>query len=224
MAKPTLARRISEFVGVALFALALIWLIALVTHEPSDPAWFFTTDSGQPPANFVGRVGAFLSELSFQLFGYGSYLLPVVVAVAGWHYFWCQIPDAAYTKGFGVGMFFACASAFLSLLFGSTDIDGKTFHAGGLIGNSLGNLMLAYLNKTGSIIVLLTAMALSVIVSTHFSFGRLFETASRESRDLSARGVGWLRRWNEQRRKDRERREVIAKHTKKGVAPPPRWR
>jgi S-DNA-T family DNA segregation ATPase FtsK/SpoIIIE len=221
MAKPTLARRISEFVGVALFALALIWLIALVTHEPGDPAWFFTTDTGQPPANFVGRVGAFLSELSFQLFGYGSYLLPVLLAVAGWHYFWCLIPDAAYTKGFGVAMFFACASAFLSLLFGSTDIDGKTFHTGGLIGNSLGNLMSDYLNRTGSIIVLLTAMALSVIVSTHFSFGRLFETASRESRDLSARGVGWLRRWNEQRRKDRERREVIAKHTKKGAVPSP---
>ena len=57
--------RISEFVGVALFALALIWLIALVTHEPTDPVWFFTTGASHPPANFVGRVGAFLSELSF---------------------------------------------------------------------------------------------------------------------------------------------------------------
>ncbi len=28
----------------------------------------------RPPANFAGRVGAFLAELSFQLFGYASYL------------------------------------------------------------------------------------------------------------------------------------------------------
>ena len=221
MAKPTLARRISEFVGVALFALALIWLIALVTHDPSDPAWFFTTDGGQAPANFVGRVGAFLSELSFQLFGYGSYLLPALLAVAGWHYFWCKPPDAAYTKGFGVALFFTCACAFLSMLFGSTDLDGKTFHAGGSIGNWLGGAMSEYFNRTGSIIVLLTTMTLAVIVSTHFSFGRLFETASQESRDLSARGVGWLRRWYEERRKDRERREVIAKHTKKAGAAAP---
>jgi S-DNA-T family DNA segregation ATPase FtsK/SpoIIIE len=80
-----LSRRISEFAGVALFALALIWLIALVTYEPTDPVWFFTTHTGQPPANFVGRVGAFLSELSFQLLGYTSYLLPAVVVIAGWH-------------------------------------------------------------------------------------------------------------------------------------------
>jgi hypothetical protein len=59
----TLSRRISEFAGVALFAIALIWLIALVTYEPTDPVWFFTTDAAYPPANFVGRIGAFLSEL-----------------------------------------------------------------------------------------------------------------------------------------------------------------
>jgi S-DNA-T family DNA segregation ATPase FtsK/SpoIIIE len=221
MAKPTLARRISEFLGVALFALALTWLIALVTHDPADPVWFFTTDGGQPPANFIGRVGAFLSELSFQLFGYASYLLPALLAIGGWHYFWCQAPDAAYTKAFGVALFFACASAFLSLLFGSTEVDDKIFYAGGSIGNWLAEAMSDYFNRTGSIIVLLTTMALAVIVSTHFSFGRLFETASQESRDLSARGVGWLRRWNEQRRKDRERRDVIAKHTQKAGLPAP---
>ena len=45
---------------MALFALALIWLISLVTYEPTDPVWFFTTEAPHPPANFVGRVGAFL--------------------------------------------------------------------------------------------------------------------------------------------------------------------
>src|SRR5687768_1919970 len=123
MAESTMSRRISEFAGVALFALALIWLIALVTHEPTDPVWFFTTDAGEAPANFVGRVGAFLSELSFQLFGYASYLLPGVVAMAGWHSFWCQPPQAAYTKTFGATVFFGCASAFLSLIFGSAEVD-----------------------------------------------------------------------------------------------------
>jgi len=215
MSESTLSRRISEFVGVALFAVALIWLIALVTHEATDPVWFFTTDAAHPPANFVGRVGAFLSELSLQLFGYASYLLPALIAIVAWHYFWCQRPDAAYTKAFGVTLFFGCASAFLSLIVGSTDVAGQTFHAGGSIGTWLGAAMSEYLNRTGSIIVLLTLMALSVILSTQFSFGRLSARASRESRDLSARGIGWLRLRAERRRKDRERREVVAKHIRK---------
>jgi S-DNA-T family DNA segregation ATPase FtsK/SpoIIIE len=213
----TLSRRISEFAGVALFALALIWLIALVTHEPTDPVWFFTTDTGEAPVNFVGRVGAFLSELSLQLFGYASYLLPGIIAVAGWHYFWCLPAEAAYTKFFGVTLFFGCASSFLSLLFGSTDIAGKAFHAGGSVGNWLGALLSDYLNRTGSIIVLLTLMALSVILSTRFSFGRLFAHASQGSRDLSARGVGWFRLWLDRRRRDRERRTVAAVAAKKAM-------
>jgi S-DNA-T family DNA segregation ATPase FtsK/SpoIIIE len=213
-----MSRRISEFVGVALFALALLWLIALVTYEPTDPVWFFTTGAERAPVNFAGRVGAFLAELSFQLFGYASYLLPAVVVVAGWHYFWCQPPEAAYTKLTGVGLFFACASSFLSLILGSTDVGGKTFYAGGSIGNWLGAALSDYLNRTGSIIVLLTLMALSAILSTQFSFGRLFSSASQGSRDLKARSVGWIRRWIEHRRKERQRREVIAKHTRKAPA------
>ena len=101
MAGSTLSRRLSEVVGVALFALTLLWLIALVSYSPSDPVWFFNTGSELPPANFAGRVGAFMAELSFQLVGYAAYLAPIIVAVIGWHYFWCRILDAPYTKAFG---------------------------------------------------------------------------------------------------------------------------
>jgi DNA segregation ATPase FtsK/SpoIIIE, S-DNA-T family len=216
----TVSRRISEFAGVALFAVSLIWLIALVTYEPTDPVWFFTTDATHNPANFVGRVGAFLSEVSFQLFGYAAYLAPAVIAVAGWHYFWCQPPDAAYTKLIGVTLLFACASAFFSLAFGSTVVDGRTVHAGGSVGTWIGGSLAEYLNRTGSIIVLLTSMLLAVILSTHFSFGRMFASAGAGSRDLSARSVGRIRGWFDDRRRERARREVIAKHMKKAGASP----
>jgi S-DNA-T family DNA segregation ATPase FtsK/SpoIIIE len=220
VAASSVSRRISEFVGVALFATALIWLIALVTYEPSDPVWFFTTGVSHPPANFIGRVGAFVAELSFQLFGYGAYFLPAALGVVGWHYFWCQTPDAAYTKAFGGALLLVCASAFFSLVLGSTELAAKTFDAGGTVGAGLGLALAEYLNRTGSIIVLLTSMMLSVIMATQFSFGRMFATATVGSRDLSARGVGFLRGWVDERRRERARREVIAKHTKKdGVAP-----
>jgi DNA segregation ATPase FtsK/SpoIIIE, S-DNA-T family len=217
VADSTLSRRISEFLGVALFALGLIWLIALVTYEPTDPVWFFTTETTHPPANFVGRVGAFLAELSFQISGYASYLMPAVIGMLGWHYFWCQKFDAAYTKLFGVVMLFACLSAFLSIAFGSTEVAGKAFRAGGSLGAWLGSWFAEYLNRTGSVIVILTLMALSIILSTQFSFGRLFAGVSHSSRDFSARGLGLLRGWLDDRRREKQRREVIAKHTKKAA-------
>ena len=218
MTESTLSRRISEFLGVALFALALIWLISLVTHDPTDPVWFFTTGTGHPPVNFVGRVGAFLSEASFQLFGYAAFLMPAVIAVAGWHYFWCQAPEAPYTKLTGIGLLFLGSSAFLSLVFDDANGAGKTFYAGGSAGSWLGSALSEYLNRTGSLIVLMTLIILAVILSTQFSFGRMFATASVNSKDLSAKGVGWLRGWLDDRKRARARREVITKQTRKAAA------
>jgi S-DNA-T family DNA segregation ATPase FtsK/SpoIIIE len=221
MGDTSLPRRISEFLGVALFALALIWLISLVTYDPTDPVWFFTTEAAHAPTNFVGRVGAFLAELSFQLFGYASYLLPAAIGAIAWHYFWCQTPDALYTKAVGVTLLFACVSSSLSLLFGTIDVGGKPFHAGGSVGMWFGGGLADYLNRTGSIIVLMTLMVLSVILSTQFSFGRAFEGATGWCRDASARGVGWVRAQRDGRRKSRQRQELAAKHPKKSVGAPP---
>ena len=104
MSGSTASRRVSEFVGVALFAAALIGVVSLASYEPADPVWFFSTGAHAVPANFAGRVGAFLAELAFQLFGYASYLVPAMLVVVGWHYFWCRKVDAAATKAAGAAL------------------------------------------------------------------------------------------------------------------------
>jgi S-DNA-T family DNA segregation ATPase FtsK/SpoIIIE len=213
----TASRRVSEFVGVALFAAALIWIIALASYEPTDPAWFFSTGAHAVPANFAGRVGAFLAELSFQLFGYASYLGPAAMVIVGWNYFWCRSIDAAGTKAIGAGMLFSCLSAFLGLTFGTLDNAGKSFRAGGYAGEFLARQMSEYLNRTGAVIVVLTLIVLSTIMSTQFSFGRFFAALTKGARDGAERGVDSFQAWREERRREKQRREVIAKHTKKGA-------
>ncbi len=214
------SRRASEFVGVALFAAALIWIIALASYEPSDPAWFFSTGAHAAPANFAGRVGAFFAELSFQLFGYASYLGPAALVIIGWNSFWCRSLDAAGTKVIGAGMLFACLSAFLGLVLGTLEASGKPFRAGGYAGEFLANEMSEYLNKTGSVIVVLTLMVLATIMSTQFSFGRFFAAATEGAHGGATRGLDAFHAWREERRREKQRREVIAKHTKKGAPAP----
>ena len=175
----TASRRVSEFVGVALFAAALLWILALASYDPNDPVWFFSTAGhGAPVGNFAGRVGAFLAELSFQLVGYASYLIPALLVVTGWNYFWCRTFEAAATKATGAGLLLGCLSALLSLLFGTLDLSGKAFRAGGYVGDGLARFLSDYLNRTGSVIVILTLIFLAVIVSTQFAFGKQFSAVS----------------------------------------------
>jgi DNA segregation ATPase FtsK/SpoIIIE, S-DNA-T family len=214
----TVSRRVCEVMGVASFGFALIWLIALLTYEPADPAWFFNTGSGLPPANFIGRVGAFLAELSFQLLGYAAYLVPALLGVVGWHYFWCRTLDAVFTKLIGAVLLFACASSFLSLAFGNLAIAAGSFQPGGHFGRWLSSRLTESLNPTGSIIVILVLLFLAIILSTQFSFGRSFAAAARGVHATWARMTGSLREWRTERHRERQRREVIAKHTKRAAA------
>jgi S-DNA-T family DNA segregation ATPase FtsK/SpoIIIE len=216
----TVSRRVREFVGVALFAAALIWIIALATYDPNDPVWFFSAGLHGAPANFAGRVGAFLAELSFQLVGYAAYLIPAFLVVTGWHYFWCRDIDAAGTKTTGGVLLFACTSAFLSLLLGTVTLSGKPFRSGGYVGDWLSGEMAEYLNRTGSAIVILTLIFLAIILSTQFSFGRFFGALFKAVRSGSVRAIDAFGKWREERRREKQRREVIAKHTKKGGVPP----
>ncbi len=216
MAGSTVSRRVSEFFGVALFAAALIWLIALATYEPTDPVWFFSAGSAAQPANFAGRVGAFLAELSFQLLGYASHLIPAAMVVLGWHYFWCRTLDAQYTKLVGAGLLFGCVSSLLSLAFGSVDVDGKPFRAGGYLGEWLASWMAEYLNRTGSIIVILTLLFLAIVLSTQFSLGRMFSSATRVSRSGGSRMFGALRGWLDERRRTPSAEGVARKASQEG--------
>jgi S-DNA-T family DNA segregation ATPase FtsK/SpoIIIE len=213
-----LSRRLSEVVGVALFAAALIWLIALATYDASDPAWFFSTGTHDVPANFAGRVGAFLSELSYQILGYASYLVPAAIFFAGWHYFWCRAVDAVYTKLIGAAMLFGCSAAFLSLTLGRVDVGPRAFRAGGYLGEWLGGVMADYLSRTGSIIVILALIVAAVILATQFSFGRLFSALFGMLRHAGRQGVDAFSQWQEERRKAKARRDVLEKYGKKDTA------
>ncbi|HJO37204.1 MAG: DNA translocase FtsK 4TM domain-containing protein [Vicinamibacterales bacterium] len=210
-----LSRRTSEFLGVAFFATALIWLIALTTYDSSDPVWFFSAGGPDAPSNFAGRVGAFLAELSYQLLGYAAYVIPAVVATIGWHAFWCRRVDAAYTKVVGALLLVACLASFLTLAFGTVSLSGTTMQAGGTAGAWLAGGLAEYLNRTGSIIFILTALFLAIILTTQFSFGRVFAaTCALLARSATAMAVV-LRDRRAERQRARQRQQILKKHSDK---------
>jgi S-DNA-T family DNA segregation ATPase FtsK/SpoIIIE len=213
-----LSRRFSELTGVVLFGVTLIWLVALASYSPSDPVWFFNSGADAAPANFAGRIGAFAAEASFQLLGYAAYLMPAILAVVGWHYFWCRELEAEYTKAIGGVLLVASVATLLSLAFGSLAIEGKAFRAGGYIGQLIAAGLSEYLNRTGSTILVLTLLILAAVLATQFSIGRAFAFAGGSIRGQATGAVGRFTAWREERRKEKARAEVVRKHTEKAGA------
>ena len=219
-AASALSRRISEFVGVLCFAVALLWLIALATYNPADPAWFFNSGAAQPATNLAGRAGAFVAELSHQVLGYAAFLFPVLAAIVGWCRFWCTPIDALYTKIIGVVLLLSSAASFLSLALAAARVTGTSFEPGGWVGDQLAGALTASFNRTGSLIIILTALGLSLILTTQFSFGRVFSATAGWLRERVSERVAAFWNWREERRRDRQRREIVSKHAKRAAAQP----
>jgi S-DNA-T family DNA segregation ATPase FtsK/SpoIIIE len=188
------SQRASEVAGLVLFALALIWLLGLASHDGRDPAWLLNLPSDRLGTNnLVGPIGAFLSGWTYQFFGYAAWLLPTAMTAAAWHFFWCRPLAAGYTKALGGILLLVCSSAFLSLTIdrltppvscgapASADVS-----AWNTLGCSVSSFMSAYLNPTGSVIVLLALIAVAIVLSTQYSLGVAVE-------QLGARVTGGMR-------------------------------
>jgi S-DNA-T family DNA segregation ATPase FtsK/SpoIIIE len=205
----------SELVGVVFFAMALIWVISLGSYSSGDPVWFFKAGTVAEPANFAGRVGAFVAEASYQVFGYSAWLVPIVVVVIGWNRFWCHKVQAAYTKLFAAGLMIACVGGLIAIISNIFDAGARPFPAGGVIGDWFSHALTAYLNRTGATILLFVFLALSIIVSTHFSFGRALSALGRFAGSRATRFFTDWREWRVERRREKERKQVVDKHVKR---------
>ena len=60
--------------GAVADRLSLAAAVALATHSPTDPS--LSTAAGGPPANWLGSVGAYVSDALLLLFGLGAVAVP----------------------------------------------------------------------------------------------------------------------------------------------------
>ena len=214
-ATSVVSRRVSEVEGFALFVAAVLWCGALMTYNPVDPAWFFHSGESMPATNLMGPAGAFVAELSRQLVGYAAYLFPVMVAVVGWYRFWCVRIDAPGTKLVGAVLLLASSSSFLSLAFAPAAAARPSFEPGGWLGDQLSGALAASFNWTGALLIILLALGFSLVLTTHFSFGRLASGIGSWIRERVAVHVAAFWTWRESRQRARQREVIIAKQARR---------
>ncbi|MBV0887849.1 DNA translocase FtsK 4TM domain-containing protein [Komagataeibacter oboediens] len=74
--------RLTEAGGLGLWSLALCFAIALWSYDPRDPS--ANTSSAQPPANLLGRPGAYIADFMLQNFGIVDVLAIFCLLAWGW--------------------------------------------------------------------------------------------------------------------------------------------
>ena len=214
---PTSNRRLNELVGFLLIISALLLFLALASYSPLDPSFnsasVLTTARGA--RNWIGIVGAVISDLCLQAFGIGAFLLPVFPAVLGARWFRSRRVQSPMAKSMGAIWLMTFVPAFLALLPGHV----RWMHVipmEGLVGRVVGDFLIHYLNLAGAYIVCATVLAVALYLSTAFSFSSVQVWIPTRFAFAFALRDRW-RDWREERAKRKLQRELEKRRASKPV-------
>src|SRR4051812_2716450 len=74
-----------DIIGVALMALALLLLVAQLSFDRYDLT-FNRNPPNHPAHNWIGPLGAQIAYISFFIFGFSAYMLPLILIAFGLAY------------------------------------------------------------------------------------------------------------------------------------------
>src|SRR5450631_4243753 len=82
---PTRSRSLNMFMGLVLALVSILLLLSLLTYHPADPSLNTAADAAlpRPIQNWIGVLGATLSDLALQSLGLAAFLLPLWIGGLG---------------------------------------------------------------------------------------------------------------------------------------------
>jgi DNA segregation ATPase FtsK/SpoIIIE, S-DNA-T family len=171
---PTGNRRLNELIGFLLCVSALLLFLALASYSPLDPSLNSASmlTGTHVARNWIGVVGALISDLALQSFGIGAFLLPVFPALLGLRWFTSRKIQSPMAKSLGGIWLVVFVPALLALLPGNL----RWLHVvpiEGLLGRVVGDVLVHYLNVAGAYIVCGSVLAVALYLSTAFSFSSI---------------------------------------------------
>jgi len=159
----------NEVLGIGLFALAILFLLALFSYDKGD-LLFNGTEVNDPRHNLTGIFGAWLAQGCFLALGVSAYLLPPLTLVFAFGFLINKLEGLRKRWPWALAMILA-GSAGLSLypnLFGGIADQLNTVDAGGYMGMLLNKAIFQHVGTAGATVILLAIYAVSLLYITNF--------------------------------------------------------
>ncbi|WP_047489975.1 DNA translocase FtsK [Terriglobus sp. TAA 43] len=171
---PTRSRRLNEVLGLLLLATAVLLILSLVSYTPDDPSLntvggFSGATALRPVHNWVGRIGALLSDLLLQILGIAAFVFPLMLGRLGICWIRSQAQGSPAAKTIGLVLWILAAPTAFALLpmhllwRGALPIEGA-------LGRVLSGFIVGLLNYPGACVVVGLLVLLSLYLSTTFTF------------------------------------------------------
>jgi len=157
--------------GILLIAVGVFLFLSLISYHPLDPSFFsYTSSKVKGIHNWMGIVGAYLSDLLFQGFGFPSFLISFVLVAFSISFIFRWEWKYLSLKCVGWFVILIVTSSFFSLWLNPLRIYQQDFLMGGFIGEIFSRNLVRYFNRPGATILLSVVLILSFVLGTGISF------------------------------------------------------
>jgi len=155
-------------VGLLLLAIGLLILLSLISYSAADPC-FSSSGVGGGVRNYIGIIGAYLSDALLHIVGVSAYLLPAFLFAYAVILALKIEATHPYLKKIGGVIFFVSLASFFGLQGDTVKFLDEDLPSGGLLGRLTAYVLIGGFSSTGAYIITLTAMVISLMLLTPFS-------------------------------------------------------
>ena len=176
-------------VGDTLWLVSLVLtgylVLCLLSFTTGDVAWSHSTSTNEIVRNLGGRVGAYLSDISYYLCGFSVWW--VVFAAAVWLFKSFRARSVRKNKGrylrwvglLGLLLLIAASSVIEHSLWAGSLKNSLPADAGGLLGKNLMPVVLRLLGTTGGLIAMVAAMLIGASLILQVSWLEILESVGK---------------------------------------------
>jgi S-DNA-T family DNA segregation ATPase FtsK/SpoIIIE len=158
-----------EISGLVWMAAGLFLLLSLVSFNNNDPSFNNNLDPTQI-SNFCGKVGAYVSDLFYQVIGLPAMMIPFACLLFAWRLLKFRDLHPRTYKIVAFIVMLISISGLISLKIEKVALFGQTLNqAGGFIGFFLASTLKSWFNLTGAVIFLIVFLSVSSMLVARFS-------------------------------------------------------
>jgi S-DNA-T family DNA segregation ATPase FtsK/SpoIIIE len=176
MSKKELLREIGGLLAVGAGGFLIL---CLYSFHPQDPSFNLYQPVPAKIHNLGGLIGAYLSDILWQVFGCASFLLPIALLKRGISVFANQKPEHRGLRAIGFGLLVISCATILNIFLGGVRLFAYEGIAGGVLGKVAGGFLERYLSVVGTSLLAILIFLSSTILTTGLSLSKVFQGTAK---------------------------------------------
>src|SRR5215470_7927781 len=210
----------NEIIGLILIGIGIVILLALISYDSADPSWNSVSEKTRA-RNWVGPMGANVSNALYQTFGVAALIVPLILFIIGRWQWDDDESEVSKPKILGLFLMVVALTGWVTMF--GPDKPGS-FYWGGFVGQFLmyGEIskipvgMARLLGSLGAFVGLVILFTAGLLLGTDYTLIGLVDNWSRSRPDGAVAGFanrlrGWKQGRNPQPVEAVQPRQVIAK-------------